>query len=215
MAANTDGDSWSETSPVGATETVGAGALEIRSLRAAVRQRLLKEHVAPAASNVGGEHKAGSAVSYIGDYSDAYPTLRPDASTTLTADDLGRVAYNTDDGEYRVLTNHVGPVWTKIASPYSIDPMTGSNDSDGTITFPNGMIMKWGKDTITTDGDNTVEFPAAFPTACFAVMACSGDSTEASYDYQATVHTIIAASFKYRTRIANRHSPVRWFAIGR
>ncbi len=65
--ANPNADAWDETSPA-AGDVVFVGAAQIRNLRGAVRQRFLKEHVAPAASNVGGEHKAGSAVSYIGDY---------------------------------------------------------------------------------------------------------------------------------------------------
>ena len=65
--ANGSSEDLGETFPAGA-EMVSAGAAEIRFLRAAARTRLLKEHVEPAAENVGGEHKAGSAMIYIGDY---------------------------------------------------------------------------------------------------------------------------------------------------
>jgi len=109
--AHTSGDEWNEAYPTNA-EAVAGGASEIRLLRTAVKQRLLKEHVTPAADNVGGEHKAGSAVCFIGDYSEAFPTLRPDEATNFTADDLGRLAYNTDDDNFYVLTDHDPVTWT-------------------------------------------------------------------------------------------------------
>lgn len=114
--AHTDTDGWNENYPA-ASESVSYGDNEIVFLRGAVRTRLLKEHVEPAAANAGGEHLAGSAKVYIGDYSVAFPTQRPDAATNFTADDLGRIAYDTDSGGFKVLTNHVGPVWTPL-SPF-------------------------------------------------------------------------------------------------
>jgi len=101
--ANTSEDDWGETYPANA-EMVTAGAAEIRLLRAAVRNRIEKEHVLPASSGVGGEHKDGSAKIYIGDFTtttsgDTLPTQRPDETTTLTVDDAGRLAYDTADGK--------------------------------------------------------------------------------------------------------------------
>jgi len=116
--ANTEAADWDELSPVSATEAVGAGAAEIRNLRAGLADRIGKEHIIPSATGLGGEHKAGSAIIYIGDYSEAYPTTQPDG-TALAATDLGRLAYNTDDGNFYILTNHVGPVWTL----YPADPL--------------------------------------------------------------------------------------------
>ncbi len=171
--ANGDADAWDETSPA-AGDVVSVGAAQIRYLRGAVRQRLLKEHVEPAAGNVGGEHKAGSAVSYIGDYSGAFPTLRPDGATTLTADDLGRLAYNTDDGQYRILTNHVGPVW-------SIPGYTPTTVYDGeeSITFPNGLILKHGFKTQAGVTD-VVAFDEAFPNALISVTVTIDNSSSQS-----------------------------------
>lgn len=137
--ANANGDAWDIASPVGATEAVGAGANEIRVLREGVGTRMSKEHVTLAASGVGGEHKLGSAIAYIGDYSSAYPVNRPDGET-LTAADLGRLAYNTDDGKTKILTNHTGPVWTEIPT---YNPVA-FGDGEESVTFPNGMIMKMG-----------------------------------------------------------------------
>jgi len=81
-------------------------------------------------------------------------------------------------------------------------------------TFPGGMILKQGSKIIVANGDNTVTFGTAFPTECTNVVATPGDATETAYDYGLDVHTFTAASFKIRTRIADRNSPVHWFAIG-
>lgn len=100
---------------------------------------------------------------------------------------------------------------------YSPTTMTGANDSNGTATFPNGLIWKWGKKTLsaTTNTDNTVTFGTAFPNACFQAFACSGKSNEGTWNYQMATHTITAASFKIRANLGARHTPARWFAVGR
>lgn len=91
--ANTTANDWDEGAPA-LTDYRRLGATEINSLRKATRLRMAKEHETPAASGVGGEHKAGSAVSY---YQAAAPTLRPDGSTSLDSDDAGRVWVDSDD----------------------------------------------------------------------------------------------------------------------
>lgn len=93
---------------------------------------------------------------------------------------------------------------------YSINPMTGADDSTGTITFPNGLIWKWGKTTYVA-ADTTVTFGTAFPNACFQAIVCGGQASQV-YDIQA--HTITAASFVIRAA-SNAGSPMRWFAVGR
>jgi len=102
---------------------------EHHETKMAVAIRCNKEHVAFATASAGGEHKPGSAVSYIGDMStsakaDTMPLRRPDAAapwqtggTALTAADIGRCAYDTDatyGGVYYILTA-VGPVtWEEL-----------------------------------------------------------------------------------------------------
>src|SRR6478736_3198014 len=94
MANSTEND-WDEASPA-ASGVVSQGDDEIRVLRASVRNRLEKEHISPAGSNVGGEHLAGSAKAYS---AAAAPTKRPDSTsdapgTTLDATDKGRLWFD-------------------------------------------------------------------------------------------------------------------------
>ena len=90
------------------------------------------------------------------------------------------------------------------------DPMTGSDDSIGTITFPNGFIMKWGKAS-RTGTDTTLTFATAFPTACFQVIACGGATNATAAVF--STHTITKTGCVLR---ASANSPtIRWFAIGR
>lgn len=99
----------------------------------------------------------------------------------------------------------------EAATKYSINPMTGADDSTGTITFPNGLIWKWGKDT--TEGASTdITFATAFPNACFEVIACSGGATQDSYNMQP--NTITKTSFNV-VFYAGLNRIFRWFAIGR
>ena len=94
---------------------------------------------------------------------------------------------------------------------WSPTTITGANDSDGTSTFPNGLIMKWGKKTTLASNPTTVTFATAFPNACFQVIAGGGQNSQ---KFDGSTFDITAASFKYysSTSIAN---PMRWFAIGR
>jgi len=103
MAHDGNGTGWDELAPTN-SELVKDGALEIRDLRKAARIRLEKEHILPAASSVGGEHKMGSAVAYVQATATAVPTQTPAAGAPFTsggaalssADD-GRFWFDTDD----------------------------------------------------------------------------------------------------------------------
>ena len=210
--AHTDSTEWNETYPTDA-EYVELGAREIRLLRAAVRTRLLKEHVEPAGSNVGGEHKAGSAVSYIGDYSEAFPTQRPDGATNFTADDLGRLAYNTNDGLYYILTNHSPVTWT-LTRPSIAGDIPDSNDSIGEFTIL-GVEVKFGKKTFAAMEQKTITFTteglSAFTNYCSQVFCCYSTSTN---EYAASANTPTKTTFILKNG-SNEGRVLRWFAIGK
>lgn len=105
------GTSWDETAPA-AADAHGNGVYEIQHLRVSTRIRLAKEHVTPAASSVGGEHKQGSAVFWI---QEEEPTTRPDGTTALTSADLGRCWVDT--------TNRVAKVLAAIGTPNTWTPV--------------------------------------------------------------------------------------------
>lgn len=117
--AHSDTAGWDEASPANA-EFFALGAKEIRLLRGAARVRLLKEHVEPAAAGVGGEHLAGSAVSFIDDYEndpDTNQTTRPDGATALDGDDAGRFLIDTNAAGLKIERLHYwdGSNWILFA----------------------------------------------------------------------------------------------------
>lgn len=108
---------------------------EHRETKKAVDIRIKKEHVAFGAGGVGGEHKAGSAKIFTGDYSsaaagDALPTKRPDGTTDLNADDAGRLAYDTDATYGGVLYRWSGSAWEALGVM-----LTGNQTVAGVKTF--------------------------------------------------------------------------------
>jgi len=95
------GIGWDEDYPDVDLSKIGNSVYEIRDLRKGMRIRVEKEHVTPAASSAGGEHKQGSAVSWC---QASQPTTRPDGSTDLDSDDLGRTWYDTTNSVLKILT---------------------------------------------------------------------------------------------------------------
>jgi len=93
--------------------------------------------------------------------------------------------------------------------------ITGTNDSIGTVTFPNGLIQKWGKLNLTASADTTVTFATAFPNACFQAFADYGNTGATCQIRSLRIHTITAASFKIRSPCGDAGAIGRWFAIGR
>lgn len=99
------------------------------------------------------------------------------------------------------------------AEAFSPDPMTGDNDSNGTVTFPNSLIIKWG-DLARAATVTTVTFDTAFSNACFNAVAQGKATVNLKEDCNIGVYDITAASFKIRCSHANQ-TGYRWFAIGR
>ncbi len=89
--------------------------------------------------------------------------------------------------------------------------MTGANDSDGTVTDPNGLILKWGKAS-RTGVDTTITFAVAFPNACFQAFAMGG--TNADVLRHPSAYSPTTANFKVQCNDAAM-TTFRWFAIGR
>jgi len=104
---------WDENCPA-IDDVYGNALFEIRDLRKGVRIRLEKEHRTIAVAGVGGEHKQGSAIVYVGDYSAAWPTLKPDGVTTLDTNDSGRLALDTTTIPNRIAIYKYGTGWITI-----------------------------------------------------------------------------------------------------
>lgn len=136
--------------------------------------------------------------------------IKAGANDLATLPDSAEMASNAAPVEAEAIVNKKYVDDSIAAEVFSPDPMTGADDSNGTITFPNGFIMKWGK-VSRTGTDTTVTFAAAFPTACFQAFACGGAAAQA---YDAQAHTITSSSFKIRAQ-TTANDPMRWFAIGR
>lgn len=164
---NTTDQDWSEASP-SLSEPRRDGALEIVSLRGAVRDRLEKEHVAPAAGGVGGEHSAGSAKAYI---DASAPTTRPDTSALTTAD-RGRLWSQSYAGAIKLYngTTWIYPEYATQAfssniagtAPWTL-PLTSGALSAGTYQCTIwGAVSAAGTFTITVNGlTRTIVAPAA------------------------------------------------------
>jgi hypothetical protein len=103
---------------------------------------------------------------------------------------------------------------------------TGANisNSNGSLTLPSGIILKWGRATSAATGLSTVTFTTPFPTAILtayatvAVVAGSSTNSE-SNDRYARVFGYTTSQVKTVTYIqkVNRDrasQAYNWFAIG-
>ncbi len=127
MAHSGDGTGWSETTPAG-TEPIYLGALEIRDLRKGLNLRIKKEHVIMSATTGGAEHKSGSAMAYALATASA-PTLRPDAATSFTSADIGRVWYDTTLNVLKILVSVGAVTWETVGIPKDTIMFFYANDA--------------------------------------------------------------------------------------
>ncbi len=131
-----------------------------------------------------------------------------------TLPDSAEMASNAAPVEDEAITNKKYVDDNEAATKYSVNPMTGDDDSDGTITFPNGMIQKWGKITITTTEQKAVTFAAAFTTKCFQVIVSFGQTDTNSSTRSLTAYSISNTGFTVRSN-SGTNTICRYFAIGR
>uniref|UniRef100_A0A6M3IIN0 Uncharacterized protein n=1 Tax=viral metagenome TaxID=1070528 RepID=A0A6M3IIN0_9ZZZZ len=177
--ANTSAADWDETSPA-AGDNVSYGDDEIRWLRAAVADRLEKEHVTPAASTVGGEHIPGgcqvleyqTAASLaalsdrvehgIGFSSDTKKLYRYDSSTNAQILDIdhGSLSGRTDD-------DHT--IYAKLAG----DTFTGAVVFQGAVSCGATVNMNSKKITgLPTPTANTEAATKSYVDSTGAVASC-------------------------------------------
>jgi hypothetical protein len=141
---NTGPDDWVETDPQ-ITDPRQDGALEITSLRGAVKKRVDKEHVAlgvitgGSLATGGGEHKPGSAKVFVGPTA---PTLRPDGSTALAAADDGRLWIKTVSDVPTEIHARVDNAWVKLSdvppAPLRLDGVVAVSEITSNFNHANG-----------------------------------------------------------------------------
>lgn len=155
---NTTAANWSESSPA-LNEPRRDGAAEIVALRGAVRTRLLKEHVEPAAAGVGGEHLPGSAKAY--QYNASAPTLRPDGSTAFTSADEGRLFRSDTNNRLKILNS--SQAWVDIDHPgrsrnatYNTTPFNAPLATSASVEAGIFQVLVQGSLTVESDFTLTI-----------------------------------------------------------
>lgn len=133
-----------EASPAG-SDAPSLGDNNIREVKSAVRERLIKEHKMNLSSGLiaeDGWHKQGSAIIYFGA---SAPTTRPDGTTALNAEDYGRLWLNTGTNVLYIYTSSgwsgfgllspVGAGWGTLMSLDYLRTSDPSTPSDGQFWY--------------------------------------------------------------------------------
>ena len=81
------------------------------------------------------------------------------------------------------------------------------------VTFPNGLIMKWGKKNCTGDGNTAVSFGTGFPTACVNVQCTHNFSITVSNDSGVAAISVSQGGFTIRNG-EGYAGDIFWQAIG-
>lgn len=101
---------------------------------------------------------------------------------------------------------------TKAGLAVIYDQFPVTTTSPGTMTFPGGLIIKWGTGTITS-GSGTVAFAVAFPTACRNVQITPSGGTVPVNISAPTSGNVTASGFNAYADAAQTFG-FNWFAVG-
>ena len=132
------------------------------------------------------------------------------------------------DGEFRLHSTGTGVKlyakyngkWYGFSPDTTTDTEIFTQDSDksisedGSITFPGGFMMQWGKETVSAT-TTVVVFPAAFPKACrgaFITLEDAGAGGEAESPGLVNGSSITTTGFTANTLAA--WDSIYWLAIG-
>jgi len=113
---------------------------------------------------------------------------------TVTGDIIvtGEIATTGDVAVGGVLEADNGTSGTQVVNYSQFTPVTKA--ATGTMTLPNGVIMKWGSSS-TTAGVGTVTFATAFPTACRNVQLTINSGSATGEYFVVFVGTVTASTF--------------------
>lgn len=106
------------------------------------------------------------------------------------------------------------PIW-KGGTPGAsgvVSATTGGTNSNGSMTLPNGVILKWGTQTAVNDGA-TVNFPVAFPSNCFSIQLTGvrDDVVDRAFWLKPGFTT---SSFVVRVNSSSSNMAINYIAIG-
>jgi hypothetical protein len=139
--------------------------------------------------------------------------IKADASDVTVINDGTQTETNAAPSDDKGLANKKYVDDNTGSANWDPTSQTGDNESNGTVTCPNGLIMKWGDKSVTTTAtiNFVTETGSAFPNNCFQVIACSGDS--ANWGGGTEVYSISKTQFTFDWG-GTRTARMRWFAIG-
>lgn len=105
---------------------------------------------------------------------------------------------------------------TKVATTAFVkNGFTPSSYTGGeSVTFPNGLIMKWGSVTVSGDGFVNLTFGTAFPNECVSAQATLGFNFNANQDAGCSVFNLATTGLTLKNGFGTSGA-VNWFAIGR
>lgn len=161
---------------------------------------------------------AGELVEIMYDYDEAAWYIQSITRATETNYGKARFATDAEIASQSNVNAAVRP--NNIAEMFSPSAVTSTT---GSVTFPNGLIMKWGEVSGSGRGGNTVTLDEAFPNACLDVQATAiGDFSDSEYEDN---FFFIGASIvsnselniyirSYSSAGTAREKSARWRAIG-
>lgn len=95
---------------------------------------------------------------------------------------------------------------TKNGTLATLEDFGGNLSGNGWTRLPNGLILQWG-----TANGGWVNFPIAFPNACFSVVGTQGRGS----DYEPyVIYNISNTRFYHKGKVEHEANGAHWMAIG-
>ena len=95
---------------------------------------------------------------------------------------------------------------TKNGTLATLEDFGGKLSGNGWTRLPNGLILQWG-----TANGGWVNFPIAFPNACFSVVGTQGQGS----DYEPyVIYNISNTRFYHKGKVEHEANGAHWMAIG-
>ena len=142
-------------------------------------------------------------------------SIRSEATrSVIEVNGVDRLAIN-DDGSIELLTDNLTPSGKDIVGMVNFG---SSLSSSGWQKLPSGLIIQWGKATLTAGaGFTTITYPVAFPNSAFSVVASPADNAGGATIEAEEIGTVTTSNFQaavITTGGAGSNTNLRWFAIG-